>query len=205
MSETETETTETETDTWVTCVVDSDYEICTDYPYQIRKKSNGRIIKEFINKTTGYIHCCLNRKKYQKHRIIAQQFILNTDNLPQIDHKNHIKTDNRINNLRWCSASENNFNKSRGRTGYVFEFVDDISDDAIHVEDYSGWRFENLYFHNDVFYFYNGIKYRKLKIIEGKTGSLSVRAGDVEGINRAISYAKFKRENNIVGSERVEE
>ena len=59
---------------WQTCVVDSDYEISTEYPYQIRRKSNKKsnkkeFVSESINKKTGYIQCHLNCKLYLKHRI----------------------------------------------------------------------------------------------------------------------------------------
>lgn len=66
----------------------------------------------YVPKTNSrYKHVTLihNGVQYQKlfHRLIAETFIPNPYNKPQVNHINGIKTDNRIENLEWCNASEN--------------------------------------------------------------------------------------------------
>lgn len=59
----------------------------------------------------GYLKIKLLKKGEAKsffiHRIIAVAFIPNPENKPQVNHINGIKADNRIENLEWCTASDN--------------------------------------------------------------------------------------------------
>ena len=90
---------------------EDEYEIYNYYPYNIRKKSNGKIVGEWINKQNGYINVALNSKCYQKHILIAKHFIPNPNHLPIVDHINHNREDYHIFNLRWVSARDNSRNK----------------------------------------------------------------------------------------------
>lgn len=71
----------------------------------------GRVLKPWGD-GHGYmkvgIH--INKKRIIKyvHRLVAQTFIPNPDNLPQINRKNCNRSDNRVSNLEWCTAKYNN-------------------------------------------------------------------------------------------------
>jgi hypothetical protein len=75
-----------------------------------RKGTNGIITKQLSKIGYYIVDLYKNSKRETKylHRIIAETFISNPNNFPCINHKNGIKTDNRIDNLEWCSYSENN-------------------------------------------------------------------------------------------------
>lgn len=75
------------------------------------KLAKGRILKGKIS-SNGYptVHLSLNgiANWIHIHRLVALAFIPNPDNLPMINHLNEIKTDNRVENLEWCTALHNN-------------------------------------------------------------------------------------------------
>lgn len=96
---------------------DGRYEISTlgRIKSYVQDTKNGKIKIGNVGKK-GYLSYLLydsngNKKWYKMHRLVAEAFIDNPDNLPQVNHKDEDKQNNCVDNLEWCT---NKYNSTYG-------------------------------------------------------------------------------------------
>ena len=99
---------------WKTLVYHSEkydrFEVSTDG--RIRNSMNKRDYKTFVNKR-GYEQVCVSlgstdkKKVFKIHRAIAETFLPNPDNKPEVNHKDGDKLNNALYNLEWATGAEN--------------------------------------------------------------------------------------------------
>lgn len=75
---------------------------------------DGRVFSKIRNKflkptldSKGYLQIELNGKMKKVHRLVAEAFIPNTTNLPEVNHKDENKRNNSVENLEWCTSKYN--------------------------------------------------------------------------------------------------
>jgi hypothetical protein len=186
---------------WVIINNHPDFEIYSQYPFQIRNRITGKFIKISISKSLGYNVCHLtNNEKILQHRIIALQFIPNPERLPFIDHIDRNRQNNHIQNLRWVSYSDNCKNRT-GAKNVTYELIDELPRDCFVVGNYGNHLFDNLHYspENDRFYLFTGVNYRVLPILENSRDHCwFVCVIDTNRVKTKISLIKFKRLYNIL-------
>lgn len=86
------------------------YEVSNTGLVRSLNKLKGRILTP-IKRKNGYLNICLykNCKQVTKlvHRMVAEAFIPNPDNLEMVNHKDEDRTNNHVDNLEWCTRAYN--------------------------------------------------------------------------------------------------
>lgn len=82
----------------------NDYIITKDG--KIINKKRGNILKPQLN-GKGYLRVSIGKKLMFVHRLVAEKYIPNPNNLPQVNHKDGNKLNNSVDNLEWVSNKQN--------------------------------------------------------------------------------------------------
>lgn len=85
---------------------------------EVKNLKNNKLIKGDIN-NAGYARVCLyckpRKQRFFRHRLVAELFLDNPDNLPEVNHIDGNKMNNNIENLEWCTRTSNE--REARRTG----------------------------------------------------------------------------------------
>jgi chromosome condensin MukBEF ATPase and DNA-binding subunit MukB len=75
-----------------------------------------------------------DKKQYNKtiHRLLALAFLPNPENLPCIDHINRVRTDNRLENLRWTTDKQNKQNREN-KSGHLYIYPTKCETFRLHI------------------------------------------------------------------------
>ena len=85
---------------------------------RVYSKKNDKFLKHILG-GSGYRQVSFRKhgkiKTFTIHRLIAMHYIPNDENKREVDHMNRDKSDNRVENLRWATRSENQQNKGKNK------------------------------------------------------------------------------------------
>lgn len=120
------------------CIYNSNYLIYSSG--LVWSKKRNQYLKAWNNRY-GYPLVDIGKKTTQKvHRLVAEHYIPNPHNLPQVDHINRIRSDNDVSNLRWVSNIDNANNKSKiitNKSGHSNVYYDKSK---------NRWRYKKTYY-----------------------------------------------------------
>lgn len=74
---------------------------------RVRNINKGNILSQYNRNKQGYKAVSIDRKLITVHRLVAQAFIPNPNNLPMVNHKDENPLNNCVENLEWCDAKYN--------------------------------------------------------------------------------------------------
>ena len=92
-------------------------------------RHNGMYLKHMLDK--GYCRVRLNkgnRCRVSVHRLVAEAFIPNPDNLPEVHHKDHNKQNNCVSNLMWMTKSDNHKEKHKHHRQPFWQWRKDLQE-----------------------------------------------------------------------------
>ena len=106
-------------------IADYDYEV-SDWG-NVRRVGSAKNLKPGISKGRCYINLFKNSiaKKGTVHRLVAIAFLENPDNLREVDHIDRNIQNNKLENLRWCSRTQNcnNVIRKKQQSGFSGVYI----------------------------------------------------------------------------------
>lgn len=137
-------------------------------------------IKKFVYRKDGrvYVTLCKNGRKhpYGVHRLVAQAFLPNPNNYPEVNHINETPSDNRLVNLEWCSIE---YNRNYGTRAQRIAYALSRSCIAIYPDGATVW-FSGIHEASKI----TGINYRNIHAVcQGKrqhAGGIAWKFADEE-------------------------
>lgn len=112
---------------------------------RIRSCRYDKLLEGYPDKD-GYISICLcvnyKSKRFQIHRLVAETFIPNLYNLPEVNHKDENPSNNNSNNLEWCDRIYNmNYGTCKYRMGlHRRKPVNQYSKEGKFIKEYSSMK-----------------------------------------------------------------
>ena len=94
---------------WIKLAVNENYSINENG--EVKNNKTNKLLKQSQHKN-GYMSVSIkitngSYKQYYVHRLVAETFLPNLDNLTDVNHKDYNKQNNSVENLEWCSRSDN--------------------------------------------------------------------------------------------------
>lgn len=92
---------------------EQDYDISSYGRVRSHRRGRVKILKPIMEAWNGYLMVSLfdmsgTAHKVKIHRLVAEAYLPNPAKLPSINHKDEDKTNNRADNLEWCTVAYNN-------------------------------------------------------------------------------------------------
>ena len=154
--------------------------------------------KKFVGtvRKDGYKQVGLSHNGTQQTFLIHRLMMLHfgspqPEGKTEIDHIDRDKRNNRIENLRWCDRSENTKNRDKYKQQRN-EYLDDLPETAVEVEEYNGFEFDKYYFDYENNRLIMRTSSGKLKFVNVSRGL--VRLCDINGVGHTWRWKKFCQE-----------
>jgi hypothetical protein len=171
-----------------------------------------RPVKSWANKNTGYMQVILQNRTaglkptlYYIHRLVAQTYLDNELNLPEVNHKDFNRNNNSVSNLEWVSKKENVKHKSANNRLKRFKTIDRLSlnKELIQKAIYSYYCNKNINYVTDLLNCGKPIAYQILKKHGVDTSSLldipqktidfiHSKMGELNNIKQQVKYLKVR-------------